>query len=330
MTGSHINLPALDIEHEQNEIDSLIASLQQFQPAAARNRDSNSSGSTSSTAKTAQGKATRGRPPRARDVPSSPVVSASASLCTDSFELIIQCLNKLNSQNQKLINRVTELDSVVQDQNKTIETLQTQVASSVTPNIPPVDASVPTNELFTTVVKRVEKIEENINSHLLLCRGPTVTNKIDNSTTNNVVDLEKIKAEICAEVCGETISKISVSAVGVSIYGKSKKLLKIECANLNVRNHLLEQARRRKPAGIYLVEFLSPEKLKLHQRVNDLKREFPSKVRAVYIRRGDVFCKTEPNGDVIRVSQDEDIDKIRRQFLDQPVIAEEDGTTSAD
>ena len=49
----------------------------------------------------------------------------------------------------------------------------------------------------------------------------------------------------------------------------------------------------------------------------------------VYIRRGEVFCKTEPNGDVIRITQDENIDEIRRQFLDQPVTAE-DGAASAD
>ena len=217
----------------------------------------------------------------------------------------------------------------MQEQSKTIEILQTQTVSSDVTDPSTIDAPAPANELFNTVVKRVEKIEENINSHLLLCRGPAVANKIADSTVNNVVDLQKVKAEICAEVCGETISKISVSALGVSLYGKSKKLLKIECANLNVRNHLLEQARRRKPTGVYLVEFLSPEKLKLYQRVNDLKREFPGKVRAVYIRKGEVFCKTEPNGDVIRITRNENIDEIRRQFRDQPVTAE-DGAASAD
>ena len=79
-----------------------------------------------------------------------------------------------------------------------------------------------------------------------------------------------------------------------------------------------------------VLNFFLRKDFEWHQRVNDLEREFPRKMRAVDIRERDIFCKTEPNGDVIRVSQDEDIDKIRRQFLDQPVIAEEDGTTSAD
>ena len=163
----------------------------------------------------------------------------------------------------------------------------------------------------------MEKIENNINSHLLLCRGPAVATKIADSTRNGVIDLEKIKAEICADVCGETVSKISVSALGISIYGKSRKLLKIECASISVRSHLLEQARRRKPTGIYLAEFLSPDKIKLYHRLLELRREFPGKVRAVYIRKGDIFCKTEPEGDVIRVDKGVCIDDLRRQFADR-------------
>ena len=330
MSGSHINLPALNIEREQSEINALITSLQQYRPSTRSARDLNSSTSNSNTPKSAPVKSGRGRPPKNKEVPSSPVVNAAEALCPNSFDLIIECLNKLNSQNQILINKVAELDSIVQEQGKTIETLQTRVVSSTTTAALTSDIPAPSKELYSTVVKRVEKIEENINSHLLLCCGTTVTNKIESSSTNNVVDLEKIKAEICAEVCGETVSKISVSALGISIYGKSKKLLKIECANVNVRNHLLEQAKKRKPVGIYVVEFLSPEKLRLHQRVNDLKREFPSKVRAVYIRRGDIFCKIEPNGEVFRVIQDENVEEIRRQLLDRRVTAGGDDGADAE
>ena len=83
---------------------------------------------------------------------------------------------------------------------------------------------------------------------------------------------------------------------------------------MNVRNHLLEQARRRKPEGLYLAEFLSPEKLRLHRRVIDLKREFPNKVKAVYIRKGNTFCRTEPDDEVIRIDKDENVDNLRRQL----------------
>ena len=325
MSGSHISLPALDIEREQKEIDSLIASLKQYKPATKNaNKDCNSSASAAVTPKSNTSRTVRGRAAKSRENHSSPVVpDTDSSLSANSFELIIDYLTRLNSQNQKLLNRVTELDAIVIEQNKNIDILKTKIDSRVEKDHSPGEnfSPAPASEIFSTVVKRVEKIEKSINSPLLLCRGPAVGGKIDSSTVNGVVDLDKVKAEICAEVCGETVSRISVSALGISIYGKRKKTLKIECASVSVRNHLLEQARKRKPVGIYLVEFLSQEKLSLYQRVNDLKKEFPNKVNAVYIRKGDIFCKTEPNGDVIRVIEDEYVDDLRRQFGDRPAAA---------
>ena len=156
-----------------------------------------------------------------------------------------------------------------------------------------------------------------------------MTSKIVSSTVNGVVDVDKIKAEVCAEVCGDTISRVSVTALGVSVYGKDKKTLKIECANVSVRNHLLEQARKRRPVGIYLSEFLFPEKLSFLQRARDLKREFPEKLRAVYIRRGDIFCKTEPAGDVSRVTSAGIIDDLRRQFADSGTTDDGNGAAIA-
>ena len=66
------------------------------------------------------------------------------------------------------------------------------------------------------------------------------------------------------------------------------------------------------------------------QRANDLKREFPNKVRAVYVRRGDIFCKTEPSGEVIRITQEEKVDDIRRQLLDRPLTVEGNGAAEAE
>ena len=220
----------------------------------------------------------------------------------------------------------------MQEQNKTIETLHTKIAPCVEKSPSPNDgsSSPPANELFSAVVKRVNKIEGNIKSHFLLCHGPAVTNKITDSKVYGVAETDKIRAEICAEVCGETVSRISVLALGISIYGKNKNIMKIEWTSVNVRNHQLEQARKRKPAGIYLAEFLSPEKLKLHQRVNELKREFPNSIRAVYVRRGDIFCKSEPDSDVIRITKDEIIDDLRCQFADRPANTVVNGAAVAE
>ena len=224
MSRSHVSLPALDVEREQQEINSLITTLQQFKPASRSNKEPSSSNSAALTPKTGPSRTGRGRPPK-KDVPSSPVVPDGDSLCANSVELIIECLNKLNAQNQKLSNQVNELHTIVIEQNKTIESLNSKIESRPETDQPPSSVVSPDlgNEIFDTVVKRVEKIEQNINSHLLICRGPAVTSKIVSSTVNGAVDVEKVKAEICSEVCGDTIARVSVTALGVSVYGKDKK-----------------------------------------------------------------------------------------------------------
>ena len=198
MSGSHVSLPALDIEREQREINDLIAALQRYKPNGKATKDQIPSTSASTTPKCAPSKAGRGRPPKNKEVPSSPAAPVSETFCAPGFETIIECLNKLNSQNQKLFNRVSELDSTVKEQNKIIESLQTRIDNNSESENGDNECSpaTPDKELLNTVVKWVEKIEDNINSHLLLCRGPAVAAKIAESTRNGVIDLEKIKAEI--------------------------------------------------------------------------------------------------------------------------------------
>ena len=46
--------------------------------------------------------------------------------------------------------------------------------------------------------------------------------------------------------------------------------------------------------------------------------EFSSSIRAVCLRGCDIFCKSEPDGDVIRITKDKNIDDLRCQFADHP------------
>ena len=64
--------------------------------------------------------------------------------------------------------------------------------------------------------------------------------------------------------------------------------------------------------------------------MNELKREFPNSIRAVYIRRGGIFCKSEPDGDVTRITKDEHINDLRRQFADRPTNSVVNGAAVAE
>ena len=197
--------------------------------------------------------------------------SREISIKPAAFEVIIDCLRKLNERNKVLTNRVVELDSQVQEQNRKIEDLSTVVASRSN------DSAIDSREI-NKVTDRVKKLENevldgSIHSHFLLCRGPKVISKIQECTDEGVLNLDQIKAELCNEICGENVSEISVDSLCLNLHGRERNMLKIECSNTNTRNFLIKQARNRRPTGIYVVEFLPYDKVQLYRRLNDLRKE---------------------------------------------------------
>ena len=310
MAGSHLSLPDFDVEKEQRDIDQLIQSLIKFKPSDVANKE------ISVTPRSTRHKA-RGRPPSkssAADTPSSPAGNAPLLSIRDLF---VECLNRINNQNKFLVNKVANLESVVLEQNCKIEELKSVTLNreSLNRQCDNQDTSSPSSRspshsVLSRVVERVEKIENSINSHMLLCRGPTVSSKITSLTENGAPNLEKIKAELGTEIFGRNVSKISVDSFDVNLYGKERNLLKIECRSTSIRDYILEQARLRKPKGIYVVDFLSSEKLKVYQRLNGLKKQFPNQILALYTRRGDIFGKVGPENKIVRFNSLADVEAL--------------------
>ena len=321
MAECHEGFSVLNVEEEQKEIDKLIASLLEYKPVAKDYASSQKNSPQPKSTPVAASKSTRGRgrpTTRARPPVSvhSPAVD-SLSLepqCLPSMELLITCMEKLNSQNKVLINKVKELESrVLKPCSRDPIDLEHNLASSVTDST----AQLPTepSAILKSVVEKVDKIEDNINSKLLICRGPTVSRKIASTTENSTTDFGKLKAELCADICGSEITKISVGSFGISLFGKNRDALKIDCSNISVKKHLLNQVRQRKPEGIYLVDFLSPYKRRIHNKLVALKKEKPSVIRAVYIRRGVIFGKVDE--DTVRFDSLEDVENIGVQISNQ-------------
>ena len=93
------------------------------------------------------------------------------------------------------------------------------------------------------------------------------------------------------KICWADITKISVQSIGVSIFGKNRASLKIECNNISVKRHLLEQVKIKKPRGIYVVEYLAPDKRKIYNSLFNLKKRYPAVIKFIYIRGGVIFGK---------------------------------------
>ena len=296
MASSHLSYGDIDIEEEQKEIDRLVKLLLEYKPKKKNNgekQNRNNSPGHLLTPKTASSTAKpRGRPPKTKvnTVSRSPSVSDTGSESSDlpSFELLIECIEKLNNQNKILLSKVSELESHVKERDLARPSGDPENFSPAEPSLTSSESS---DLNFKSMAEKVNKIENNINSRLLICRGPRVTRKIASHTEGSVIELEKIKAELCIDICGTDIAKISVDSFDVSLFGKNRDSLKIECNNTGVKKYLLNQARQKKPIGIYLVEFLSADKRKIHNSLVSLRKENPAIIKAVYVRGGAVYGK---------------------------------------
>ena len=206
------------------------------------------------------------------------------------------------------------MESVVFDQNRKIEELKTAttncdslITQCTNQDVPPLLSPSPSQSVLSRVVERVDKIENNINSHMLLCRGPTVPSKLTTILENGLPNVEQIKADLCTEIFEQNVSKISVDSFDVSLYGRNRNLLKIECRSTGIRDYIIEQPRLRKPKDIYIVDFLSSdgvnslscydarqpsinqsilssEKLQIYQHLNNLRKRFPDQITALFTR----------------------------------------------
>ena len=175
--------------------------------------------------------------------------------------------------------------------------------------------NVSSSHPMRNVHERVEKLEHNMNSHLLLCSGVEIKDKIAKATTDNVVNVDQIKAEICSEICGDDISGISVGSVSVTVYGKQKKSLKVECNSIYTRNFLLRQARTRRPKGIYLTEFLCYEKMTIYRKLIEVKKKNQGKIVAVQIRGKHICCRTTGEDSFRQVNSLTEVEEIERQLV---------------
>ena len=303
MGSRHDDFSLDELQERQRAIDGMIQSLMSFAPSSSTNPDNNQKrnsvgniaggvSSVSSNSPSTQVKKARGRPPKSTVPPSSPLPSGPNSGI--SLDTVIQCLDKINDQNKKLLNFVEVLSNKV-EQN-------TSAGSATKPQgenpIPPEQQSV----VLAGVNNRLERIEQNLNSNTLICRGPTVERLVTETATGESANLERLKGKVCEAVCGEEVTAIDVRDLQVSLYGREKKSIRVSCTNTATKIHLIRQARKKKPDGLYVNEFLTSSKWKLYKTLRQLKAQHPNKIKTVFTRNGNIFYTLSESNQAVHVT----------------------------
>ena len=210
METRHIDFSFEDLKAEQDSIDKIIDTLLNSNPPFSSGsllQQRRESG-VSTSASPVRGRGTRGpgRPKGTRTTttrtPSSPTAETPETL---SLLAVIQCLNKINVQNKRLLEFVEVISNKVENTNT--PNAETNVAPIVS------DGNSTTSQSLAVVSDRLEKIEQNINSTTLICRGSVVEDLLKDSLTGESPNLERLKGEICRNACGDEVTSIDITNV---------------------------------------------------------------------------------------------------------------------
>ena len=323
MASNRVGISFQEIQSEQESIDKLIDSLlntdhatSSYGSISARNKEIN----------TPVSKRGRGRPAKSSvNSSSSPAPRAADNKL--SLDSIVECLQKLNSQNQKLLQYVQTLSENVNNGRCNCDEAGVR--------------SLNTNEINDRelidvgISNRLEKIEQNLNSNVLICKGPEVSELIKQVKTGSSVNYEGLKGNLCKAICGDEVREIDIRNLRVSLFGYGGKSIKVDCANSSSKLHILKQARLKKPIGIYASEFLTKSKLQIIRNLRNLRKLHPSKIKSVYTREGNIFYRLEGLDRAVMVKSNREIENIFRDVpstmeVNIPTAAEHDARTPVD
>ena len=151
------------------------------------------------------------------------------------------------------------------------------------------------------VVVKLDDLEQRLNSNVLICSGPAISN------FTNETSLTNLKNDVCNEIKNLVPSKSPDEFSSVVLIGKNKNKIKIICRTESVKNEILYEARKKKLNTIYFSEFLTLRRSALFYELRQLKKSISDKLYATYTRRGNIYYKLRPSDDHVRVKDFGDI-----------------------
>ena len=282
-----------------------------------------------------------GRPPKNNENKSSKKIPESVNSNLRQFTnindlhpgVLIDHLNRLNSFNQKLLNsfnalneKYLELDvkysklsevleakcHLITTTNDDIqdESCQPDVSESSNSKTKSSQLSQSNVSGISELELKIDSLEQKSYSNILLMNGPIIDECVDSDNQLLVSNIKQKIREHIPEIQTDTIKQ-------ASYFGKSKKQIKLTCADSWSRNKILIEAKRKKSTTVFFSEYLTKLRNKLYTKLRSLKKSNSEKLTAVYTRDENIYYKlsTDKTCDYHSIRQFEDINNLETQLM---------------
>ena len=293
------------IEQEQSKITEELDYLLNFEPKRKPGRPKNDA-------------------PAVNDKKIPTFINTNLQTFTNVNELhpgvLLDYITRINSLNNKLFKGFTILSEKYNDLNEKYNLLTERVDNKPILTTPTSESVEPTatiassqretvfsNEGVTSLQLKIDSLEQKSYDNVLLLNGPItqeLLNESDNNWKGNII--EKIKDQI-PNVPTETIQNITV-------FGKSKRQLKITCSDVKSKSKILFEAKKKKSQQIFFSEYLTDYRFKLYIKLRNLKKTHPRRLTAVYTRHGNIFYKLDSKAEHHLLRHQKDLDELKHHL----------------
>ena len=81
-----------------------------------------------------------------------------------------------------------------------------------------------------------------------------------------------------------------------------------------IKSLIIAALKRKRPNGLYISEFLVPNRLKLFHDVRIYAKDYVDQIDRVFTRGEVIFIRNKVTGRIVVIDNNEDFDKVKHEF----------------
>ena len=171
----------------------------------------------------------------------------------------------------------------------------------------------PTTDDNTVLKNRIIQLEQQSSNNDIILQGEKIENIIGDNNTPNSSLHEAITLSLTSLIPDLNPQDID-NIQSTNIIGSTKKTIKMKLTNKSTKIKLLRSIKRRKLNGLYVSEYLVPERRRLFHATRHLSKNHPNIVKQVYSREGVVYIRTHSSDRPTIISNDYDFKTFEKSL----------------